>query len=554
MSNEKQKTGPGESPPTSGVDLSQLATQRKATAAPSTPVRRRWIFRYAVPIGILGAFGGLFGWAARDSFLPTHAVTVTPVIVTRAEVQQEGVPLFQAAGWIEPQPSAVIACALASGVVEEMLVVEGQLVEKGAPIAKLIDADAQIALRQAEANLRLTQADAQNAEAILTAARATLENPNELKAALAESESLLAETTLTLGNLPFAIEAARGRRQLAAESLARKEQAGEAVAGRVLREAASELAIAEGALAELQARKPTLQEQLEALSRKRDALQQQLELMTEPKRAMAAAEAKVAAAKARQEQSQLAVDVARLNLERMVVRAPITGRILTIDARPGKRLSGMDPLSEQTSSTVATLYDPKRLQVRVDVRLEDVPQVQIGQSVTIETAAMKTPLNGQVLWLTTRADIQKNTLQVKVAINDPPQVITPEMLGQVTFLAPPQPVSAEIAGEEPLRLLVPRSLIVAEDNGASIWVADAERGLAERKSIEVGRAGTDQLVEIKSGLDPTSKLIVGGRESLAAGTRIRIAGEDRSLTASLNNPASSSPTSASARSTATSVE
>lgn len=554
MTSKPQKLEAGESSLKSEVDLSQLATQRKPAASTPLRVRRRWISRYAVPLAILGAFGGLFGWAARDSFLPAHAVTITPVIVTRAEVQQEGTPLFQAAGWIEPQPSAVVASALASGVVEEMLAVEGQLVEKGAPIAKLIDSDARIALRQAEANLRLSEADAQNAEAVFTAAQASLENPNELKAALAESESLLAETTLTLGNLPFAIEAANSRRRLAEENLARKKQAGEAVAGRVLREAASELAMAEGALAELQARQPTLHEQLEALRRKRDALRQQLELMTEPKRAVAAAAAKVAAAKARQDQAQLAVDVAQLNLERMVVRAPIAGRILTIDARPGKRLSGMDPLSEQTSSTVATLYDPKRLQVRVDVRLEDVPQVQIGQPVTIETAAMKTPLTGQVLWLTTRADIQKNTLQVKVAINDPPQVITPEMLGQVTFLAAPQPATAEIAGEEPLRLLVPRSLIEAEEGGSSIWVANPERGIAERRAVEVGRAGTDQLVEIASGLDPTSKLIVGGRESLAPGMRIRIAGEDRSLTANSNNPASNSPTSASARSTATAVE
>ena len=169
-----------------------------------------------------------------------------------------------------------------------MLVVEGQLVEEGAPIAKLIDADARIALQQAEANFRLAQADAQNADAVLTAAKAMLENPNELKVALAESESLLAETTLTLGNLPFAIEAAQNRRQVAAENLARKEHAGDAVAGRILREAAAELSIAEGALAELQSRQPTLQEQLEALTRKRDALRQQLELMTEPKRAVAA--------------------------------------------------------------------------------------------------------------------------------------------------------------------------------------------------------------------------------------------------------------------------
>ena len=89
----------------------------------------------------------------------------------------------------------------------------------------------------------------------------------------------------------------------------------------------------------------------------------------------------------------------------------------------------MDPISEQNSSAVVSLYDPKSLQVRVDVRLEDVPQVQIGQPVAIETAALAKPLTGEVLWVTTRADIQKNTLQVKVAITDPPAVITPEMLG-----------------------------------------------------------------------------------------------------------------------------
>ena len=57
----------------------------------------------------------LFGWAARDSFLPAQSVTVTPVIVTRAEVQQEGTPLFQAAGWIEPRPTAVVVSSLATG-------------------------------------------------------------------------------------------------------------------------------------------------------------------------------------------------------------------------------------------------------------------------------------------------------------------------------------------------------------------------------------------------------------------------------------------------------
>ena len=99
------------------------------------------------------------------------------------------------------------------------------------------------------------------------------------------------------------------------------------------------------------------------------------------------------------------------------------------------------------------------LQVRVDVRLEDVPQVQAGQKATIETASLPEPITGTVLSVTTRADIQKNTLQVKVAIDTPPEVIKPEMLAKVTFLAPESPVSELVEGQQPLRVFAPQSLV-----------------------------------------------------------------------------------------------
>lgn len=509
------------------VDLSQLAVRRSAPAAGQLQTRRSWFTRYVIPGGILLGFAGLFGWAAKDSFLPAHEITVTPVIVTKAEIQQEGTPLFQAAGWIEPSPTPVFVTALASGVVESISVVEGQSVERNDPIAKLNDLDAKLSLQQAQANLRLCDADVQNAEATLVAAQTALKNPNELKAALADAQSMLAETNLTLGNLPFLIEAAKNRRQLAAENLEKKERAGDAIAGRVLREAKSELAAAESALAELESRAPTLQLQSTALGDKLVALKNQLELLSEPKRAVAVAVAAVAAAKARRDQAQISVDAAQINLDRMTIRAPIDGRVLTLDARPGTRLAGMDPNSQQSSSVVISMYDPKNLQIRVDVRLEDVSQVKIGQPVAIETAALPSPLTGEVSWVTTRADIQKNTLQVKVAIHNPPEVITPEMLGQVTFLAPPQPISTTDVDREPLRMLVPRALVASSEGGSSLWVVDTEQSVARKQAVTVGRAGADRLVEITQGINPTTKLIAGGRESLVDGVRVRITGEER---------------------------
>lgn len=502
------------------LDLSQLAVDRspKAVDAP-----QRYSFtRCFVPGGILVAFATLFAWATRDTFLPATSVTITPVIVSRVEIKEEGTPLFQAAGWIEPRPTAVVVSALSPGVIQELLVVEGQAVKKGEAVAKLIDADARIAVSNAEAMLQLRLAQQERAEASLRAARMALQEPSEPRAQYADAEASLAAAQLSLDNLPHKIEAARSRQHFAGESLRRKEQVGEAISGKVLREARAELAAATNELKELESREPTLRAECEALIRKRDALHQRLELMTDEHRAVQIGEADLAAAKAVSEQARLAVKAAGLTLERMTVRAPITGRVLSLNARPGQRLNGTSSLDEQGTSGVLSLYDPKSLQVRVDVRLEDVPRIQVGQDAIVETAAISQSIAGKVLWVTTRADVQKNTLQVKVGIDAPPEVIKPEMLAKVTFLAPAD-IGSVVEGEPQLRIFAPRALVT----GDSVWVADLTSRVARRQSIEVGRpAVEDDLIEITRGLNPTDKLIVAGRESLTEGTRIRVSGVD----------------------------
>jgi HlyD family secretion protein len=174
------------------------------------------------------------------------------------------------------------------------------------------------------------------------------------------------------------------------------------------------------------------------------------------------------------------------------------------------------------------MYDPQMLQIRVDVRLEDVPQVQLGQKARIETASAPDGLDGEVISVTSVADIQKNTLQVKVAILNPPDVIRPEMLGQVMFLAPELKGKQE-ESEDRLRLLVPRQLVSGGEGASKVWVADQRARLAKHRTITLGRAGTEDLVEVTDGLTPTDKLISGGREGLRENERIRIASEDSTL-------------------------
>ena len=508
------------------VDLSQLAVNRAAPTSGEATRRRNWLSRWIIPGAIIGGFFAVAAWSLSDRLLPSHSVTVVPVILARADVQQSGTPLFQAAGWIEPRPSAVLASAMVEGVVEQMLVVEGQEVEAGQPVAKLVAADADLAFRESEANLRLKSAELDLAKASLAAAEKNLAEPVHLEAALAEAESIHAALDIELKNLPFTLRSAESRLKFAEQDYQGKQSLADSIAGRSLQKAQSEYDSAVATVEELKQRAISLKSQHDSTNRKRGALERRLELKTDETKARDEAKANVEAAEARLSQAKLAVETAKLKIERMTIRSPIAGRVLALNAQPGARLMGLNAASQRDASTVVSLYDPHRLQVRADVRLEDVPQVLPGQPVQISTAANGQPISGRVLMATSSADIQKNTLQVKVAIDNPPAVLKPEMLVQVTFLAPERPTEKEEESTTPMRLLAPRELVEKNESGATIWVADASRGVARRQSIQLGTASTDRLIEVAQGLSALDKLIVSGREGLRDGDRIRITGDD----------------------------
>jgi multidrug efflux pump subunit AcrA (membrane-fusion protein) len=513
----------------SQVDLRQLAVDRTTKATATGPQRRNLATRYGLPLAILIAFAGVIGWSLQDSFLPAKAVTITPVVLTRAEIQQSGIPLFQAAGWIEPRPTATIVSAQVEGVVETLLVVEGQEVKQGQPLAKLVDADARLALADAKAALRLREAELKLAQVTYQAAEKSLAHPVHLRAVVAEGEAALAKVATDSQSIPLLLKGARARLQLAKQDLEGKLKVGDAIAQRSVQRAQSELDSATAAVHELEQRAKSLDSESRSWNERVEALRSQLELKTDENRRVKEAEANCSIAEARVEQAKLVVETAELRLTRMTVVAPSEGRVLALHAQPGSRLAGLSPASERDASALVSLYDPKNLQVRTDVRLEDVPNTQLGQPVQISTAALAAPLIGEVVAVTSQADIQKNTLQVKVAIHDPPAVIKPEMLVQVTFISPEQPGNQNLAEQDAIRHLIPKELVRTTPDGAAVWVADLQTSRSRLQPVQLGRAGTDRLIEVVQGLTATDKLIVSGRDELSTGIRIRVVGEDRSL-------------------------
>jgi RND family efflux transporter MFP subunit len=512
------------------VDLQALAVDRSARAAGRQVRRPRNILtRYVVPAALILGFAGLLAWSLRDRWLPATPVTVVPVTATREMSVAADTPLFSAAGWVEPRPTPVVVSSLVEGVVERLTVIEGQQVSADEPIAYLIDADAKLAIRQAQAELDLRQAELDSAEATLAAAEQLEAEPIGRQAELADAEAHLTKVETELARLPAQIAAAEARQKLAEQEVAAKKAAGDGLPALTLKRAQSELAVVTAQIEEYRRQAAALAREQMALAHRRDVLGRQLELKIDEKRAAAAAKAQVAAAKAQIEQAATALAAAELRLARSVIRAPISGRVLALTARPGTKLMGLAPAAMADASTVVTMYDPSSLQVRADVLLEDVPHVLIGQTVKIETPAAHGPLTGKVVAVTSTADIQKNTLQVKAAIDDPPAVIKPDMLVQVTFLAPPPPASATAAGEAALRIGVPTALVEGSGAEARVWVADLAVGVARQRTIALGRPISRELIEVTSGLAIGDRLIVGGREGLKDGARIRVTREDEAL-------------------------
>jgi multidrug efflux pump subunit AcrA (membrane-fusion protein) len=182
------------------------------------------------------------------------------------------------------------------------------------------------------------------------------------------------------------------------------------------------------------------------------------------------------------------------------------------------------------SAYVARLYDPTKLQVRVDVPLADAHKIGVGTptELTAEAVPNRT-LRGEITRIVNEADLTKNTLQFKVRIIDPPEGLKPEMLARVKFLTTPQPQNAAAAnltqGSSGDHLpFVPERLVTRDGAGASVLIADRARGVAVRKSVTLTENVHDGWIGIRSGV-AAGDAIIESPANLADGARITVLGE-----------------------------
>jgi hypothetical protein len=85
---------------------------------------------------------------------------------------------------------------------------------------------------------------------------------------------------------------------------------------------------------------------------------------------------------------------------------------------------------------------------------------------------------------------------------------------------------------------VPQQLILKDEAGPFVWVADQSDGAARKTPVTTGGAATAGLIEVTGGLTLTSRIISRGYEALSDGARIAVVNEDTQFAANINSDAS----------------
>ena len=439
-----------------------------------------WVF--VLPLLVLIGFALIFGYVFRDRLLPGTAVEVFVAVgmpdAKTAEAGKSGGGgqsqlLFQASGWIEPDPLPIRVTPLYSGVTRSVHVLEGQAITNGQPIVSLVDDDTRLAVRKAQARVSEVKA-----------VRASLEA--ELKVAQARQVTAIRKQEADVAKLAVENDWLRRLQGLKAGTVSEQER----VQAELDQRRQSAVVAAAGAEADEWKAE-------EVRIAKRVAVQQQL---------IEVAEVELAEAKLAQSRTE--------------VRSPVDGVVLRLLATPGKRLMlNMDHID---ASTAAILYEPDKLQARVDVPLADAGKLTVGQQVRISCSLLPDKkFTGTVTRVVGEADLQRNTLQAKVRIAGPDPRLRPEMLCRAEFHGAASAVTSASSGS--LTVYVPLNVIRNRSGDeAEVWKLSVDTRHAVRQAVTLGQGERDGHVAVQAGLHPGDRIIINPPAKLQDGARVRI--------------------------------
>lgn len=424
---------------------------------------------------------------------PVRAVPMTAVRATASAGATSVVT--EAVGWVEADPFPTMVRPLVPGRIETIAVLEGADVEAGRTVlATLASAALLAAADRAAVLVAEREGELAAARAAHDLAAARLTQKAEPRAAVLAADGAVAERASRLAAAVGAVATSAADVRAAAALVTAQQRLHEAGTQNdvALERARAALAGAEAAAASAGTEHAAAsQAHASALAAQRlasELLAQPIDL-THGERVAAAAvvRAEAALASARIEHA-----IAARELGWAQVTSPVDGRVLRLLAAPGNEAG---PEHE----AILALYDPSRLRARIDVPLGTVEGIAPGQDVELVSEVSGTAVvRGKVQRVQQESDLLKNTLQVKVALLDPPPLWRPETLCRARFLG-----GGSTSKEATAEFLVPRAAL--QDN--TVFVFDPARGVA--RAVPVTAMGEEgEFVRVRGALSVAQRVIL----------------------------------------------
>ena len=198
-------------------------------------------------------------------------------------------------------------------------------------------------------------------------------------------------------------------------------------------------------------------------------------------------------------EAQLAL--ARKNLSYAVIPAPIDGFVTERTADLGEYVS--------PQQKVVTIVRINPLRIRIDIPEQAIPEVKVGQSVSITTSAWPDRnFSGRVARIAPNVSATSRTLTVEAEIENSSGALKPGQFATVRILQE----RAEPA------VLVPARSVVTEAGVSRLYVI--KDGHAEQRVVQTGQTEGD-LIEIRSGVAADEQVATSNVEQLSDGVGVK---------------------------------
>jgi len=222
------------------------------------------------------------------------------------------------------------------------------------------------------------------------------------------------------------------------------------------------------------------------------------------------AEAETADAAVAQAEAQLVQ--ARVSLEYTTLRAPRRGVILAKSKEVGEIAV---PGGFAGSGDLIRMANLDDLRGQVDVTESELAKIRLGQRAElVPDAYPDRRYRAHVVKLYPQVDRQKGTLRIEVQIEEPDDLLWPDMSARITFLEP------LAGGDGAPGVLVPKTAVRGDPGAPFVWTVTD--GHVRRVAVAVGKDFGDR-VQLTKGLDGGATVVVGSPPPLEDGQSITVA-------------------------------